>query len=88
VAGCCECGDEPSGSCATQLVSYGLPHFQQYYHLVSLQIPGNASQYGLFAVELVNCHVINYALQTVFKCIGYLLAYLINAHINETKLCF
>jgi hypothetical protein len=20
VAGCCECGDEPSGSCATQLV--------------------------------------------------------------------
>jgi hypothetical protein len=28
VAGCCECGDEPSGSCATELVSilsdYGL----------------------------------------------------------------
>jgi hypothetical protein len=23
VAGCCECGDEPSGSCATELVSYG-----------------------------------------------------------------
>jgi hypothetical protein len=22
VAGCCECGDEPSGSCATYLVSY------------------------------------------------------------------
>jgi hypothetical protein len=22
VAGCCECGDEPSGSCATKLVSY------------------------------------------------------------------
>jgi hypothetical protein len=22
VAGCCECGDEPSGSCATGLVSY------------------------------------------------------------------
>jgi hypothetical protein len=22
VAGCCECGDEPSGSCATELVSY------------------------------------------------------------------
>jgi hypothetical protein len=21
VAGCCECGDEPSGSCATELVS-------------------------------------------------------------------
>jgi hypothetical protein len=22
VAGCCECGDDPSGSCATELVSY------------------------------------------------------------------
>jgi hypothetical protein len=22
VAGCCVCGDEPSGSCATELVSY------------------------------------------------------------------
>jgi hypothetical protein len=22
VAGCCKCGDEPSGSCATELVSY------------------------------------------------------------------
>jgi hypothetical protein len=22
VAGCCRCGDEPSGSCATELVSY------------------------------------------------------------------
>jgi hypothetical protein len=22
VAGCCECGDEPLGSCATELVSY------------------------------------------------------------------
>jgi hypothetical protein len=22
VAGCCECGDEPSGSCATEFVSY------------------------------------------------------------------
>jgi hypothetical protein len=22
VAGCCECGDEPSGFCATELVSY------------------------------------------------------------------
>jgi hypothetical protein len=23
VAGCCECGDEPSGSCATELVVLG-----------------------------------------------------------------
>jgi hypothetical protein len=22
LAGCCECGDEPSGSCATELVTY------------------------------------------------------------------
>jgi hypothetical protein len=30
VAGCCECGDEPSGSCATELVSiYLQTHF---YH--------------------------------------------------------
>jgi hypothetical protein len=29
VAGCCECGDEPSGSCATELVSvkYQLRYF-------------------------------------------------------------
>jgi hypothetical protein len=26
VAGCCECGDEPSGSCTTELVSY-ISHF-------------------------------------------------------------
>jgi hypothetical protein len=25
VAGCCECGDEPSGSCATELVSFPIP---------------------------------------------------------------
>jgi hypothetical protein len=24
VAGCCECGDEPSGSCAAELVSYSV----------------------------------------------------------------
>jgi hypothetical protein len=23
-AGCCECGDEPSGSCAKELVSYSI----------------------------------------------------------------
>jgi hypothetical protein len=25
VAGCCECGDEPLGSCATELVIYKVP---------------------------------------------------------------
>jgi hypothetical protein len=24
VAGCCECGNEPSGSCATELISYNI----------------------------------------------------------------
>jgi hypothetical protein len=28
VAGCCECGDEPSGSCATELVSGFLLEFR------------------------------------------------------------
>jgi hypothetical protein len=32
VAGCCECGDEPSGSCATELVFLGV----SVYILVSL----------------------------------------------------
>jgi hypothetical protein len=27
VAGCCECGDEPSGSCATELVEVQRMHF-------------------------------------------------------------
>jgi hypothetical protein len=40
VAGCCECGDEPSGSCATELVSYYTQRFQiQRRHLVRLCIP-------------------------------------------------
>jgi hypothetical protein len=34
VAGCCECGDEPSGSCATELVNsffdlYSIMQFTQ-----------------------------------------------------------
>jgi hypothetical protein len=31
VAGCCDCGDEPSGSCATELVSYTGSFFQSLY---------------------------------------------------------
>jgi hypothetical protein len=30
VAGCCECGDEPSGSCATELVSIAVTAHPQY----------------------------------------------------------
>jgi hypothetical protein len=29
VVGCCECGDEPSGSCATDLVSYMINNIQK-----------------------------------------------------------
>jgi hypothetical protein len=28
VAGCCECGDEPSGSCATELVSFNMENVE------------------------------------------------------------
>jgi len=31
VAGCCECGDEPSGSCATALVTYTELHKNPFY---------------------------------------------------------
>jgi hypothetical protein len=34
VAGCCECGDEPSGSCATELVTF--------YWLLLVSLPSNA----------------------------------------------
>jgi hypothetical protein len=29
VTGCCECGDEPSGSCATELVSYAVANYSK-----------------------------------------------------------
>jgi hypothetical protein len=32
VAGCCECGDEPSGSCATELVIYMYTHTHTHTH--------------------------------------------------------
>jgi hypothetical protein len=35
VAGCCECGDEPSGSCATELVSFNI-HIIFYFSEVML----------------------------------------------------
>jgi hypothetical protein len=33
VAGCCECGDEPSGSCATELVNNDYYHYYVYYYV-------------------------------------------------------
>jgi hypothetical protein len=42
VASCCECGDEPSGSCATELVSYGLLNNSEPGSSVSI-----VSGYGL-----------------------------------------
>jgi hypothetical protein len=38
VAGCCECGDEPSGSCATELVSLSVLLVLPFYHLHSFVI--------------------------------------------------
>jgi hypothetical protein len=35
VAGCCECGDEPSGSCATELVRLNIVSLQQHCGLSS-----------------------------------------------------
>jgi hypothetical protein len=32
MAGCCECGDEPSGSCATELVSSLFPCMCSVFH--------------------------------------------------------
>jgi hypothetical protein len=36
VAGCCECGDEPSGSCVTELVIIpcGIVTYKDYYQLL------------------------------------------------------
>jgi hypothetical protein len=34
VAGCCECGDEPSGSCATELVTVWTVGSRQYCHRI------------------------------------------------------
>jgi hypothetical protein len=35
VAGCCECGDEPSGSCATELVN--IKHILIYVHYIGVR---------------------------------------------------
>jgi hypothetical protein len=43
VAGCCECGDEPSGSCATELVSYmvmGIKRVACHHTGYSVRVPG------------------------------------------------
>jgi hypothetical protein len=34
VAGCCECGDEPSGSCATELVRFNLRTISMYLYII------------------------------------------------------
>jgi hypothetical protein len=36
VAGCCECSDEPSGSCATELVGLPQLHHIQYFAIVTM----------------------------------------------------
>jgi hypothetical protein len=44
VAGCCECGDEPSGSCATELVSLTEMESKQIFRLLVCQ---RASDLGI-----------------------------------------
>jgi hypothetical protein len=49
VAGCCECGDESSGSCATELVSFShltcvdivLLHHRLLLDVTALTVSGN-----------------------------------------------
>jgi hypothetical protein len=36
VAGCCECSDEPSGSCATKLVSLRVKKRKQMYEITMM----------------------------------------------------
>jgi hypothetical protein len=38
VVGCCECGDEPSGSCATELVSYLSVRLHTYIYSIQFWI--------------------------------------------------
>jgi hypothetical protein len=40
VAGCCECGDEPSGSCATELVSSLLWRKNINFNCMKTNFPG------------------------------------------------
>jgi hypothetical protein len=37
VAGCCECGDEPSGSCAMELVRYIVSAFEDGFCFIYLE---------------------------------------------------
>jgi hypothetical protein len=42
MAGCCECGDEPSGSCATELAMI----FKQSQNIVSQQVNETLAGWG------------------------------------------
>jgi hypothetical protein len=48
VAGCCECGDEPSGSCATELVMF----------VKVTEIP---IMCGYYAVYNITCELYNFS---------------------------
>jgi hypothetical protein len=47
VAGCCECGDEPSGSCATELV----------ITIFSLPTSSNKQKHFLTNTHILTCNV-------------------------------
>jgi hypothetical protein len=53
VAGCCECGDEPSGSCATELVGYSL-----FIHAVTLEFTLECVTKIIFMTELVRAGIL------------------------------
>jgi hypothetical protein len=47
VAGCCECGDEPSGSCATELVNISFSHLNMTDNCMRLVSESNNPFVGL-----------------------------------------
>jgi hypothetical protein len=58
-AGCCECGDEPSGSCATELVSYILLtgmkcRIKPVTTLSAFNEPMLSQTYFLFGLKLIH----------------------------------
>jgi hypothetical protein len=53
VAGCCECGDEPSGSCATKLVSAIYTDIKDQFILLSMkQLNGTSLLYSLVSATM------------------------------------
>jgi hypothetical protein len=52
VAGCCECGDEPSGSCATELVKIGITLLYNILHSTLFYLSQNLGSLGLLTASV------------------------------------